>query len=102
MRTIRMHRQDCVLYLLMNNHVIVEWWVEYKVACDVQWLEDMHMWQSVAWLILVCGCNFINCSKKISVDVCTKNLSCPGAGKPSMICCSKWLSLHKSTMSHGW
>jgi hypothetical protein len=46
-----MHRWDCVLYLLMNNLVVVEWWVEYKVAYDVQWQEDMHMWQSVAGLL---------------------------------------------------
>ena len=35
----------------MNDRVIVEWWVEYKVAYDVQWQEDMHMWQSVAGLV---------------------------------------------------
>jgi hypothetical protein len=59
-----MHCRDCVSYLLVNNLVVVEWWVEYKVAYDVQWQEDMHMWQSVAWLILVCGCNYINVSKR--------------------------------------
>jgi hypothetical protein len=61
---IKMHCQDCVSYLLANNCVIVEWWVEYKVTYDIQWQEDMHMWQSVAWSILVCGCNCINVLKK--------------------------------------
>jgi hypothetical protein len=59
-RMIKMHHRDCVSYLLVNDCVVVEWWVEYKVAYDVQSQEDMHMWQGVAWLILVCGCNYIN------------------------------------------
>ncbi len=64
-RMIKMHRRDCVSYLLANDRVVVEWWVECKVAYDVQWQEDMHMWQSVvAWSILVCGCNCINVPKK--------------------------------------
>jgi hypothetical protein len=42
-----MHRRDCVSYLLANDRVVVEWWVEYKVTYDVQWQEDMHMWQSM-------------------------------------------------------
>ena len=61
----KMHRRDCVSYLLVNDRVVVEWWVEYKVAYDIQWQEDMHMWQSVAWLILVCGCKQLyKCSEK--------------------------------------
>jgi hypothetical protein len=61
---IKMHHRDCVSYLLMNDHVVVEWCVEYKVTYDIQWQEDMHMWQSMAWSILVCGCNCINVPKK--------------------------------------
>ena len=40
---IRMHRRDCVSYLLVNDRVVVEWWIEYKVAYDVQWKEDMRL-----------------------------------------------------------
>jgi hypothetical protein len=43
MRMIRMHRRDCVSYLLVNDCVVVEWWVEYKVAYDVQWHEDAYV-----------------------------------------------------------
>jgi hypothetical protein len=64
MRTIKMHHWDCVSYLLVNDRVVVEWWVEYGVAYDIQWQEDMHMWQSVAWSILVCGCSYISVPKR--------------------------------------
>jgi hypothetical protein len=89
---IKMHRLDCVSYLLVNDHVVVEWWVEYKVAYDIQWQEDMHKWQSVAWLVNSgLWMQLYKCSEKavlmFAPRICHAQAS---AGKPSMICCSKW------------
>jgi hypothetical protein len=38
---VRKHHRDCVWYLLANDRVVVEWWVECKAVCGVQWQEDM-------------------------------------------------------------
>jgi hypothetical protein len=89
-----MHRRDCVSYLLVNDRVVVEWWVEYKVTYDVQWQEDTLFYAYVAERGLVdfgLWMQLYKCFEKaVLLDACTENLSCPGAGKPSMICCSKW------------
>ena len=62
---VRRHHRDCVWYLLANDRVVVEWWVECsKAVCGVQWQEDMCMLLSVAYSISVCECNCINVPRK--------------------------------------
>jgi hypothetical protein len=67
---VRKHHWDCVWYLLANDRVIVEWWVECKAVCGVQWQEDMCMLLSVAYSISVCECSCYYRDTPQNVGVC--------------------------------